>query len=289
MKIIENNLRYSSCPLCKSDLITFQGQIKSANPTYYSTIEIQLSNYSELWQCEQCKSSFIQNAVPEEDAIKLYSQGSSEKRWTKLPFEKAKTNTVISKLTSLLKNGDKVLDIGCGSGSFLDFAKVRGCETYGVEYSYSSLENIVRNGHIGFSSLSEVNQVFDVITAFDVIEHLYDVPNFLEICTSKLSLNGYLVLLTGDIACNSSKAAESNWWYVQYPEHIVFPSKKIFMDYSGLEIADWITTYHAPSAHSNFLLNSMKGFLRVIQKKIYDGNPSFSADHYLVFLRKVVP
>ncbi len=285
MEIVENNLRYFSCPLCKSDSITFQGKIKAANPTYYSTIKIQLFNSSELWQCGQCKSSFIQNAVSEQDAINLYSRGSSEERWTKLPFEKVKTDTVISKLTPLLKNGIKILDIGCGSGSFLDFAKAKGCQTYGVEYSNSSLENIIRKGHIGFSSVSEVNEKFDIITAFDVIEHVYDVPEFLDICKTKLSFKGYLVFLTGNISCDSAIISKSNWWYVSYPEHIVFPSKKYFVSYSGLEVFDWISTYHSTVDQNSGFLKKLKIFSKkCLLMKNYNGHPSSNPDHALIIL-----
>lgn len=287
MEIIENNVRHYSCPLCKSNSITFQGEIRANAPIYYSTTKIQLSNYPELWKCDKCKSSFIQNAVPEEDSIRLYSMGSSEERWTKLPFEEGKTETVISKLTSLLKDGDKVLDIGCGSGNFLDFAQARGCETHGVEYSISSLRNVNDKGHIGLSRLDEVSQKFDLITAFDVIEHLYDVPNFLNVCKTKLSSEGYLVFLTGDISCNSAMISQSNWWYVSYPEHIVFPSKEYFISYSGFKVTDWISTYHSTADQSSSLLKILKTFFkRRVLMKSYNGHPSPNPDHTLIILRQ---
>jgi SAM-dependent methyltransferase len=288
MKTIENTLRHQACPLCHFSSISFQGTIDVEIPTYYSTTQIELSKIPELWKCQECESSFTQNAIHEEDAIKLYSQGSPQVRWTNLPFEKAKTSLVISKLESLLNPGTRVLDIGCGSGTFLDFAKARGCQTHGVEYSNSSLEKIVQRGHKGFSDLSKVNDVFDVITAFDVVEHLYDVSHFLETCKSMLSPGGYLVLLTGDISCDSAKKSKSNWWYTQYPEHIVFPSKRFITLYSDLEVQDWVATYHAPpTIQRNFFLNLLRVFLDKIRRRTYCGYPSLSPDHYLVVLKKI--
>jgi 2-polyprenyl-3-methyl-5-hydroxy-6-metoxy-1,4-benzoquinol methylase len=288
MEIIDNRLRHKFCPLCKSDLIFFEGSIKYADTICYSTVRIQPSKYSELWGCKNCESSFIQNAVLEQDSIKLYSQGSSEERWSNLPFDDAKTKSVVSKIKPLLNKGIKILDVGCGSGSFLDFAKASGCKTYGVEYSTKSLQTITQMGHVGFSELNKVDEIFDVITAFDVVEHLYDVPHFLEICKSKLSKDGFLILLTGNITCKSAKKSKSNWWYVQYPEHIVFPSKKFFMLNPEFELYDWMTTYHAPIVQRNLLLNFMRTFFNIVRKKIYNGYPSWSPDHYLVFLKKSV-
>lgn len=289
MIIVENKLSYEVCPLCHCKDISSQGGIIVDSPTYFSSIEIELSKKPELWKCQECNSSFTHNAVCEEDAIKLYSQGSSEERWTKLPFEKSKTPLVVSKLNAFLKPGTKVLDVGCGSGTFLDFAKAKGCKTFGIEYSYKSLENISQSGHQGFSDLRQVDESFDLITAFDLIEHLYDLPSFIKSCTSKLSSGGSLILLTGDIASKVSTTCASSWWYVKYPEHIVFPSKKYFVKYSGLEIVSWISTNHAPISPSKFLFSLLKAIIKILQGKNYDGYSSFNPDHCLVILRNKYP
>jgi SAM-dependent methyltransferase len=286
MLATDNNLRFSSCPLCQSTSITFSGIIRFKDPTLYSTIPIRLKNDSELWQCSECESSFIQNVIQEMDAANLYSHGTSEDRWLGTRFEEAKTKIVTDKLEFLLKDAKKTLDVGCGSGNFLDFAKRLGCQTFGVEYSRTSLENIVQRGHQGFSSLDEVNETFDIITAFDVIEHLYDVPHFLKVCNSKLAAGGYLILLTGDVGCKSSKLSGSNWWYVQYPEHIVFPSKKFFTSYKNMEFIDWIPTYHSPVVQKNKFLSIAKILVNLVRYRIYNGDPTITPDHCLIILRK---
>jgi hypothetical protein len=89
IETIENTLRHQVRPLCHFSSISFQGTIGVEIPTYYSTTQIKLSRIPELWKCQGCESSFTQNAIHEEDAIKLYSQGSSQIRWTNLPFERA--------------------------------------------------------------------------------------------------------------------------------------------------------------------------------------------------------
>ena len=287
MTFIDNDLSYVVCPLCRSNSIFCQGQIKFDIPTYYSTTQLKLKKTSELWECKKCGSSFVQNAVSEVDAIKLYSEGSSKDRWTILTFEKSKTKSTITKLESFLEPGLKILDIGCGSGNFLDFAKERGCRTYGIEYSKSSREQIKNQGHLSFESVFDVDETFDIITAFDVIEHIYDVPLFLSTCKSKLSPEGYLILLTGNISCLSSKIAKANWWYVRYPEHIVFPSKFYFMKYSGFKVDNWLKTYHSPEAQTNFLKCTLKTCFNFIKNRHYDGFPSLVADHNLIILKNV--
>jgi cyclopropane fatty-acyl-phospholipid synthase-like methyltransferase len=284
MELINNDVRYESCPLCQSNSIIFQGTIHPNIPAYYSTTKIKLSKLSELWLCKNCKSSFVQNSVSQVDSVRLYTQGDSEKVWTKQSFEESRTQPTISKIKKFLSPGAKILDVGCGSGNFLDFAKSQGCITSGVEYSASSLEEIIKNGHLGFSNLDRVSGTFDIITAFDVIEHLYDVPGFIKKCRANLTQDGYIIILTGDISCRQSKIAKANWWYVRFPEHIIFPSLKYYINYSGLLLIDWFRTYHSPNAQFKFITTITRIFLKLIQKKIYDGHPPLSHDHCLIIL-----
>ena len=283
---VNNNLRHTSCPLCKSNLITFSGPIVCDNPTYFSTVIIELENQPELWSCSTCVSSFVQNSVCEKDAIDLYTKGSSSERWTVLDFEKSKTTEIVNFFESILKPNMKVLDIGCGSGNFLDFAMNKGCITHGVEYSQTSLQEIKKKGHIAFSGLDQISQSYDLITAFDLIEHLYDAPKYLQTCKDKLSSNGCLAILTGDISSLSSMISQSSWWYTGYPEHIVFPSKKYFINYSGLKLSGWTKAYHAPEAKSNPAISLIKLLIKLLVRGKYNGVPSIGADHRLILLKK---
>jgi hypothetical protein len=94
-----------------------------------------------------------------------------------------------------------------------------------------------------------------------------------------------MVFLSGDRECNSSKSTKSDWWYVQYPEHIVFPSKSFFTHYSGLEVLHWIPTYHTPILRNSRLINIIKFMFKIISRR-YNGNPSLTPDHCLINLRK---
>src|SRR5262245_21411130 len=47
----------------------------------------------------------------------------------------------------------RILDVGCGSGLFLDQAKQAGYETYGVELNRPAAERVRARGHIVFDRL----------------------------------------------------------------------------------------------------------------------------------------
>ena len=279
---INNNLRHDSCPLCKSYSIINIGKIKYSNPLLYSSSRIEISSCPELWNCSNCNSSFTQNAIREEDSRRLYSQGSSNQRWSSQDLTTTKTKDAIACLSELFAKGGYVLDIGCNTGELLDFAKKFGCETHGVEYSQSSLEVLRLKGHVAYDSISKVDCKFDVITAFDLVEHHYDVPNFLQECLAKLNPGGILVLLTGNIESIPSRLTKSKWWYVSFPEHIVFPSKRYFQSHTDFKVTGWIPTFAAPPK----ILKSLPRLLiREILMLRPDGRTWLMPDHVIVTLQ----
>ena len=117
---------------------------------------------------------------------------------------------------------------------------------YSFEWSTSSAND--RKEHALVSARSRLDSgVVGLEGAIDVVEHLYDVPSFVGTCIEKLDENSRLVVMTGNIDCLSARLSGRGWWYAQFPEHIVFPSKKYFSDYLGLKIEKWISSYAANS------------------------------------------
>lgn len=240
---INNDYCPEKCPLCGHTNVVNRGKIKYSTPTLFSTSIVELERIPELYKCLECDSGFSVNIIFEDEAKALYQKGESNDRWTSNIFEVEKPKEVVSAIAHLLKPESKVLDIGCAGGSFLDFAKKNQCLTYGLEYSQSNIELLKHNGHTAYSSEEELNERYDLITAFDLVEHLYDVNKFIDFCLENLSPSGHLVIVTGDISSTSAKISKNNWWYVSYPEHIVFPSVKYFQSHSKLRDIRLVHTF----------------------------------------------
>lgn len=283
---INNNAAVSSCPLCSSSSIIQVGILKYREKINFSTHDIELSCTPELWKCRECLSCFVQNTVDAETAKKLYSTGQSGDRWSKMAFDQNKTSEVIKQMSSIFRNADSVLDVGCNTGELLDFAQQFGCQTSGVECSSASREVLKEKGHKPHALLEEAPGEYDVITAFDLIEHLYDIPAFLRSCQAKLSSKGRLVILTGNFNSLSAVLAGSRWWYAQYPEHIVFPSKKYFKEKSGYRVEKWILTYASKGYQSPFKKVWPEIWRAMLHCQTFVGLPSIGPDHVLVLLRK---
>lgn len=284
MKQLYNNFGINHCPLCKNTDIFKVGNIDYFQPVCYSTEPVSFLLTPELWRCKRCKSAFVENIVPESESILLYQNGKSAERFANGYSDEPKTRSLTKTLISLLNKGTKILDVGCNTGDVLDFAKNRGCKTFGVEYSLDSLNILNKNGHIVYPNLQEVDESFDVITAFDLIEHLYNLPDFIETCLNFLAPNGHIILLTGNINCIWAKITKSNWWYLRYPEHIIFPSKEYFENHSRLKLVSWIPTYADRAYDRPKHLVAMSTLKRVLLRD-YSALPALTPDHGLFILK----
>src|SRR5690606_27806617 len=118
---------------------------------------------------------------------------------------------IVSRLSTYFLPENKIIDIGCNTGVLLDFAKSKGCITFGVEPSQSSQEILRSKGHAYYSSLLNVTDKYDVVTAFDLVEHLHDLNNFLKNVYQILNEKGYLIILTGDVTSVSARLSNNNW------------------------------------------------------------------------------
>ncbi len=284
--MISNYSRFQECVCCSSVNIHKIGNIQYGDQAFFSNNVIDLELIPELWRCDQCQSAFVQNVVPENVAVALYSKGNAGDRWSQASITEQKTQEVIDVLSRHFQPGLQVLDIGCNTGELLDFAKSKGCVTAGVEFSDASRVELKEKGHDAYFSVSEIeNWRFNVVTAFDLVEHLYDVKTFFDSCKDVLAEDGIFIILTGNINSLSSRICKSRWWYARYPEHIVFPSIKFFSDYSGFDLVQWIPTY-AARGYRNSLWRTLSGFFRYTLTGRYAGLPSLGPDHALIVLKK---
>lgn len=93
-----------------------------------------------------------------------------------------------------------VADIGCGGGAFLDFLKGVAAVTIGIEPSEYYRKELEKKGHIVYSyadkAKEELKNKIDVITSFDVIEHVEDPIRFMKDIYELLSPKGEAIIGT---------------------------------------------------------------------------------------------
>lgn len=139
------------------------------------------------------------------------------------------SNSRLKNIEKFVKKG-RILDIGCSFGEFLDIARKRGWEVNGVELSKfackTSRNKFKLNPFNGTLEQAKYpSETFDVITMFEVIEHLPDPLNTLKECNRILKKNGLIIIQTGNVESLSAKIYGKRWPYFLLG-HLHYFSKK---------------------------------------------------------------
>lgn len=117
-----------------------------------------------------------------------------------------------------------LLDVGAATGSFLAAARERGWRVTGVEISPFAAEAgrnkgiDVRTGIVEEAEFAE--QSFDVITLWDVFEHLPDPEQTLSYLRKLLKPSGLLVMNTPNAGSMYARLLGKRWVLIIPPEHL---------------------------------------------------------------------
>ena len=88
---------------------------------------------------------------------------------------------------------DRVLDLGCGFGHFVDWAAKRGWDAWGTEPDSWARERSLVGGRVA-ASLPEIPGHFDVVTAGDVLEHIVEPLQMVKAVLPRMSGGGRILI-----------------------------------------------------------------------------------------------
>lgn len=153
-----------------------------------------------------------------------------------------------------LKQGIKVLDAGCGAGTFLTRLAGRyGADTTGVDFKDLSLlpgfdQMDFRCGL--FYEQDFADKRFDLITMWHFLEHDYDPMRTLRTARDLLQPDGRLVIEVPRLDCVSWQLYRERWPGLQAPQHTVLFNRSMllkFVQQAGLEVVDYLPYGAFPS------------------------------------------
>jgi len=178
-----------------------------------------------LLRCSTCSHVWIANPPKPEEmgihysqeyhrAIMASGEESVEDRW-------GRQRDVITGL----KKGGAILDIGCSSGAFLGMMKGRSWKLYGIEMEASTAAKAkaATGAEVFVGEALDAPfpaESFDVITGFDLLEHVYQPRQFLAKVLEWLKPGGIFYAGLPNIDSWEARALGTYWYGLELPRHI---------------------------------------------------------------------
>jgi SAM-dependent methyltransferase len=271
----------TSCPIC--------GEIKKKH--FLKVKDHKEEAEFNLVQCLSCQLVSLENFPDKELLDKYYSDDYhyKVKEDGLVGFMENNLNRAMHKkhlriIEKYVKTG-KILDLGCGSGYFLTLAKEKKWIPFGVEMSeYASQFAKKRSIPIINKIITEVTfpkEEFDVISMFNVLEHMNELNTVLKKNHRWLKKDGILVVEVPNLDSFQMKVFKEKWIHLDVPRHIFHFKKKSFnklVQKNGFKI---IKEYSLPfSSHevAGWLHSLKQSIIRKNKKKVIELKKEIESD-----------
>ena len=114
-----------------------------------------------------------------------------------------------------------LLDIGCGTGEFLAYAKNKNWNTVGVEVNQNARNKASNKKLIIYKSLEDLpNKQFNIISLWHVLEHLPNLNEKISLIKTKLDDNGTLIIAVPNYKSYDAKHYKEFWAAYDTPRHL---------------------------------------------------------------------
>lgn len=149
---------------------------------------------------------------------------------------------------------NRLLDIGCGNGEFLERARDAGWDVVGIDFDPAAVKAARSRGltvHEGNIHSAHLTRGFDWITSHQVIEHVHNPRDFLEACRGLLRPGGFLWIGTPNLDTPARIRYIRHWAAFDTPRHLTFfthPSLRALLSSAGFypprfRRRGWITAH----------------------------------------------
>jgi cyclopropane fatty-acyl-phospholipid synthase-like methyltransferase len=218
----------------------------------------------KLFECQECEAIFANIMFDERYNQLVYDNSLYEENnkreildtyeYRKEKFGKDRLNYIINKCQ--FTPNKKLLDLGCGSGYFLKYLTEKNYKCKGLELT-QYLVDICKEKNLNVSNSSlenEPNLEYDIITMFDVLEHITTPIDFLKIANKKIVKSGYILAFVPNIHSFAFHFQKGEQPLLAPYEHVIFYNLNSLnylaeatgftiesIDYYGLDIVDYLS------------------------------------------------
>ena len=211
------------CPICDCN----------DSKSYISAVDHNVSNdIFFITKCSKCGLKYT-NPKPTEETIGNYyknenyiSHTGTKKGVINKIYHIVRIYQLKNKESLISKYGKekKILDIGCGTGEFLNYCNKKGWETKGIEPDYKARCFGINNYKLTIEDADYINifkhNYFSIITMWHVLEHVYHLKDYLNKIHSLLSKNGFLIVAVPNCESYDAKVYKEFWAAYDLPIHL---------------------------------------------------------------------
>ena len=176
----------------------------------------------------------------------------------------------------------KILDIGCGTGDFLQVAKNHGWDITGIEPNKNARAIASKKTDSSIYDTTYLKEFqsnsFDVITLWHVLEHLPDLDIHIKLFNHLLKPNGLLIIAVPNYNSFDAKHYKKFWAAYDVPRHLWHFSQKSIKSLFGKENFSLVKT--SPMKFDSY-------YVSLLSEKIKSGKMNPIKAFYIGFLSNI--
>lgn len=218
-------IEYPCCPLCEDEHIS---QVLSVEDYTVS------HEHFEIWECSKCTLRFTQNVPRAEDINRYYqsdnyiSHSDTASGFINKLYHLVRKRTLVQKKKLVEKMTGKgtgnILDVGCGTGAFLNTMKEAGWQVTGLEPDAMAAKKATELYGIEPMSSEKLYELtpgsYDAITLWHVLEHVHDLHGYIKKLKSLLKPDGKILIAVPNYTSYDAVKYQQFWAAYDVPRHL---------------------------------------------------------------------
>jgi|ERR1051326_3080745 2-polyprenyl-3-methyl-5-hydroxy-6-metoxy-1,4-benzoquinol methylase len=255
-----HELIFVACPLCGRDSsrILYQPWNESVETTEVLSASGGVRGTQTIVKCLHCSLIYVNPRLRPDVVVDSYA-GAEDEIYVGAASGREQTFRRCVALIETYSAKGKILDVGCAAGFFVKAAADAGWDAMGVEPCRWLAEYGIKklDAKIIPATLAEANfpdATFDVVTMWDVLEHVPDPIADLQEVFRILRPGGLLVVNYPDAGTWQAKLAGRHWWFFLSVHLTYFTQNTIKAMVQKAGFVDCITRPHYQSLELSHLM-----------------------------------
>ena len=205
-----------NCPLCRSHRLSKLFSLKK----------------EQFVRCEDCGLVHINPKPDTKVIISTYQDGYSRSYEKKADKKTKRATRYVKRLRSKIKKTGRWLDVGCSAGFVVKASQDEGFESHGIDIDPNGIDyaknrlNLTNVRQTTIENAGFEKASFDIISAYDVIEHVENLHTFTAQLKTLLAPGGLIDLITPNLSHWTVPNDLKRWKEIKPSEHLYYFNKR---------------------------------------------------------------